>query len=834
MVFAFVPWATGIACASVAVTMATREISEAQEQMLYDSRRAAAGVTPYRPYHPVEKPSIFSPQVSNMVLLRVYNQFFGHGTKDYMMDRSSRAVARQSSISSIESRRPTESPQPFFLLSHSRPGHSITPRSVDSHLEGPLDSGAAGDMELPLVRQKKNSRATSYHRAFNIVDFYSSYDDVPDQPRVFLTSSRATAGSRRGFLRRLHTKFWTLLALLAVLDAAISYGMDVAQEWLKGVRMSIACDAATAEEEPCKDFDKLSHPLSYISYSVGLVILANLVCQLLSTEAIGSGIPQVKTILGGASLPGTLEPKTFVAKCVGLTLVLGGGLWAGKEGPYVHIASCLAYMLTSLPFFRSCRQSRTRWMQVLSAAVCCGVVSTFGCPFGALLFSIEVTASFFVVHHLWTSMVCVLCCTITIKLFQASNTIDLFQPIDNLPNWDISWELINFALLGVVAGLTGGLFAWILARMLDATKRFKTTRFRQILFCAVATALVALCDFYIPWLRNCDKVTINELFSTQGPLSWDRYLFFIIIIKMLGIAVVICLPLPAGVFAPTFLAGALLGRFYYLVTFTIGDSTKLFSFEKPANAYAIVGAAALSGGFTRTISTAVIVFELTNNLSLLVPVITAVLVAYTVNGALMPSFYDVMLIFRELPYTPALLRDDQYALSAKDMMDHMGPGKVASLRGTTMRELDEVARYYLQPPKDQMRHHRPIDPYVPVVQYQGGRPVLRGTAKALDLALVASESYEMGEDPDYTLVDWTALADLIDWAPLVVGPNTPAARLHFIFTMLGLEQVAVIDVDGLSEPPPTLTSSMSLNGGFMPAHVNGASLLGIIDKDTFN
>ncbi|KAF4698674.1 Chloride Channel, partial [Perkinsus olseni] len=676
------------------------------------------------------------------------------------------------------------------------------------------------------------SRRTNYHRAFNIVDFYSSYDDVPDQPRVFLTSSRATAGSRKGFLRRLHTKFWVLLAVLAVLDAAVSYGMDVTQEWLKALRMKVAC--GPLRDGACKDFDTLYYPLSYISYSVVMVVLAYLVCQLLSTEAIGSGIPQVKTILGGASLPGTLGPKTFVAKCVGLTLVQAGGLWVGKEGPYVHIASCLAYMLTSLPLFRSCRQSRTRWMQVLSAAVCCGVVSTFGCPFGALLFSIEVTASFFVVHHLWTSMVCVLCCTITIKLFQASNTIDLFQPINNLPACDISWELVNFALLGVVAGLTGGLFAWILTKMLEYTKRFKTTRKRQILFCAVSAALVAACDYYVPWLRNCDKFTINELFSAQGPLDFDRFLFFVLIIKLLGIAIAICLPLPAGVFAPTFLAGALLGRFYYLVTFAIGDSTKLFSFEKPANAYAIIGAAALSGGFTRTISTAVVVFELTNNLSLLVPVITAVLVAYTVNGALMPSFYDVMLIFRELPYTPALLRDDQYALSAKDMLDPVTPRKVACLRGTTMRELEEVARYYLQPPKDQMRHHSPVDPYVPVVQYQAGHPVLRGTAKALDLEMVTSESYEMGEDPEYTLVDWTALADLIDWSPLVVGPNTPAARLHFIFTMLGLEQVAVIDVDGLSEPPPTQASNSSLSGSFMPAHVNGASLLGIIDKDKFN
>lgn len=45
MAFAFVPWATGVAFASVAVTMASKEIARAQENMLYDSRRAAAGVS---------------------------------------------------------------------------------------------------------------------------------------------------------------------------------------------------------------------------------------------------------------------------------------------------------------------------------------------------------------------------------------------------------------------------------------------------------------------------------------------------------------------------------------------------------------------------------------------------------------------------------------------------------------------------------------------------------------------------------------------------------------------------------------------------------------------
>ena len=61
----------------------------------------------------------------------------------------------------------------------------------------------------------------------------------------------------------------------------------------------------------------------------------------------------------------------------------------------------------------------------------------------------------------------------------------------------------------------------------------------------------------------------------------------------------------------------------------------------------------MTAGVTHTVSTAVIVFELTGQLSHMIPVMLAVLVAYSVAGLLAPSVYDVLLEISGLPHLPS-------------------------------------------------------------------------------------------------------------------------------------------------------------------------------------
>jgi len=74
----------------------------------------------------------------------------------------------------------------------------------------------------------------------------------------------------------------------------------------------------------------------------------------------------------------------------------------------------------------------------------------------------------------------------------------------------------------------------------------------------------------------------------------------------------------------------------------------------PRSGYAVVGAAAVAGGVTHTISTSVIVFELTGQIHHILPVMIAVLVSNAIAQRLGPSFYDSVTQLKGLPYLPDL------------------------------------------------------------------------------------------------------------------------------------------------------------------------------------
>ena len=88
--------------------------------------------------------------------------------------------------------------------------------------------------------------------------------------------------------------------------------------------------------------------LAWVSLPICLVLFSAGFVHVVAPQAIGSGIPEMKTILRGVVLKEYLTAKTLVAKMVGLTATLGSGMPLGKEGPFVHIASIVATLLTSM------------------------------------------------------------------------------------------------------------------------------------------------------------------------------------------------------------------------------------------------------------------------------------------------------------------------------------------------------------------------------------------------------------------------------------------------------------------------------------------------------
>ena len=115
--------------------------------------------------------------------------------------------------------------------------------------------------------------------------------------------------------------------------------------------------------------------------------------------AAQSGLPTLKSFLNGTNVSAELFSfKTFVAKTLGITLVVAAGMPLGREGPMVHIGAMAASLITRLrvgPMSELLElrlpQPQREWIGMGAAA---GVAAAFNAPFGGILFSVSVLSCF--------------------------------------------------------------------------------------------------------------------------------------------------------------------------------------------------------------------------------------------------------------------------------------------------------------------------------------------------------------------------------------------------------------------------------------------------------
>ena len=121
-------------------------------------------------------------------------------------------------------------------------------------------------------------------------------------------------------------------------------------------------------------------------------------------SAAGSGVAEVKVILSGFVLHGYLGVRTLVVKTLGLILSVASGLSLGKEGPYVHIATCIGNIACRL--FSKYNRNDAKRREVLSASSAGGVGVAFGAPIGGVLFSLEEVSYYFPPKTLFRTFFC--------------------------------------------------------------------------------------------------------------------------------------------------------------------------------------------------------------------------------------------------------------------------------------------------------------------------------------------------------------------------------------------------------------------------------------------
>ncbi|XP_066097002.1 chloride channel protein 2 [Saccopteryx bilineata] len=494
---------------------------------------------------------------------------------------------------------------------------------------------------------------------------------------------------------------WIFLVLLGLVMALVSWAMDYAiaaclqaQQWMfQGLNTNL-----------------LLQYLAWVTYPVVLITFSAGFTQILAPQAVGSGIPEMKTILRGVVLKEYLTLKTFVAKVIGLTCALGSGMPLGKEGPFVHIASmCAALLSKFLSLFGGIYENESRNTEMLAAACAVGVGCCFAAPIGGVLFSIEVTSTFFAVRNYWRGFFAATFSAFIFRVLAVWNRDEetitaLFKTRFRLDfPFDLQ-ELPAFAVIGIASGFGGALFVYLNRKIVQVMRKQKTiNRFlmkKRLLFPALVTLLISTLTFP-PGLGQfmagqlSQKETLVTLFDNR---TWVRQglveelkppgtsqawsppranvfltLVIFILMKFWMSALATTIPVPCGAFMPVFVIGAAFGRLVgesMAAWFPDGIHTDSSTYRIVPGGYAVVGAAALAGAVTHTVSTAVIVFELTGQIAHILPVMIAVILANAVAQSLQPSLYDSIIRIKKLPYLPELGwgRHQQYRVRVEDIM----------------------------------------------------------------------------------------------------------------------------------------------------------------------
>lgn len=324
-------------------------------------------------------------------------------------------------------------------------------------------------------------------------------------------------------------------------------------------------------------------------------------------EARGHGVPEV--MLAVARNGGRIRPQVAVVKALASALCIGGGGSVGREGPIVQIGSALGSSLAQLFHLD---ERRVRLLVACGAAG--GIAATFNAPLAGVFFAMEL------ILRQWAaeSFGMVVLSSVTASVIGRAalgNSPFLTLPafhVDHLAQYPL------FALLGVIAGLVGVGFSRILYAIEDACDW--AWRGPEWLRPAVGGVALGGVLLVLPQMYGVGYPVLGKAVAGGYAIA---FLIALLVGKIVACSLTIGIGGSGGVFAPSLFCGAMVGAVFgdivHMITPSIGGSV---------GAYALVGMGALFAGSARAPITAVVIlFELTGEYTIILPLMLAIVLA---------------------------------------------------------------------------------------------------------------------------------------------------------------------------------------------------------------
>lgn len=363
--------------------------------------------------------------------------------------------------------------------------------------------------------------------------------------------------------------------------------------------------------------------LPLIGMSFGF--LAGWLVQRLAPEAAGSGIPQVKASL--ANVPIKLSWRVALIKLLSAIIALGSGITLGRQGPTVQVGAGLAAGMS-----RTFPTSPEHRRQMIAAGAGAGLSAAFNAPLAGVLFIIEELLQDLSGLTLGTAIIACFIGGVISRLLGGGSLQLNLELMDYSSRFSLQ-EIPIFLLLGVLAGLLGAVFNHGLIFSIKTYRRLHISLpLRVALAGLISGLIVALLPEYYR-----DNAGLREYMIASQPNLLLAIITFIT--QFILTLIAFGSGAPGGLFAPSLILGSCLGHIVGVCEF------QLWGFGSPTT-YALAG----MGGFFSAVSKVpitaiVIIFEMTTDFNLVLPLMIVSVTSYLVADQVVPgSLYEKLLL----------------------------------------------------------------------------------------------------------------------------------------------------------------------------------------------
>ncbi|HWF46750.1 MAG TPA: chloride channel protein [Bryobacteraceae bacterium] len=379
-------------------------------------------------------------------------------------------------------------------------------------------------------------------------------------------------------------------------------------------------------------------------------------------EAKGHGVPEVMDAIYYHK--GIIRPVVALVKALASALSIGSGGSIGREGPIIQIGSSFGStvgQLLNLPIWQR--------ITLIAAGAGGGIAATFNTPIGGVLFAAEIMMHEVSARTLVPVAIATATATYVGRFFFGPHSSFVIPAIETFHSRsEAPLLLLSYVGLGIIMGLVSTLFIKSIYRFEDIFERRINANYylqhmsAMLIAGALMYGLMSLFGHY--YIEGVGYATIQDILSGRAPALYVLVLLFFL--KLLATSLTLGSGASGGVFSPALFLGATAGGAYGMVL-------KLWfphlSVSPPA--FAVVGMAGAVGGATgAAMASIVMIFEMTLDYSVIVPLTIVVAISYAIRKALTrDSIYTLKLTLRGDRVPEALEADIQILRRAGEIME---------------------------------------------------------------------------------------------------------------------------------------------------------------------